>query len=54
MSKIYLAINYGPCEGWKLYECSTLEEALSSVRHGGTFGCEWKILKELEIKITDE
>jgi len=54
MSQVYLAINYGPYEGWQLNPYDTAFEALKAVRDGETYGHEWKILKELDIKIDEE
>lgn len=51
--RIYLAENYGAYEGWKLREVKSVEEALELVKSGQTYG-EFKILKELEIKVVDD
>lgn len=48
----YLAINYGS-EGWQLNPCDSPELALKSVKEGGSFGNEWKILKELNVTVED-
>ena len=53
MNKIYLAINYGS-EGWSLTEYKTPTEALNAVKDGDTYGTEWKIFKELQVKIVEE
>lgn len=55
MSKIYLAINYGAYEGWKLIEYETSKDAVDAMKNGEYSTCEeWKILKELEIRIIDK
>lgn len=53
MSQIYLAINYGP-EGWRFESYDTPNEALQAVKDGDTHGQEWKILKELDVKVEEE
>ena len=53
MGQIYLAINYGAYEGWKLTPYDIAAEALQAVKDGETYGNEWKILKELDIKINE-
>lgn len=53
MSQIYLAINYGCYEGWKLEPHDTAFEALDAVKNGETYGQEWKILRDLEITVID-
>ncbi len=55
MSQIYLAINFGAVEGWRLSSYDTAFEALEAVKSGSEiYGNEWKIVKELEIKIEEE
>ncbi len=54
MSQIYLAINYGTYEGWKLTPYDLAAEAMQAVKDGEGYGQEWKILKELDIKIAEE
>lgn len=49
----YLAINYGS-EGWHLKPFETPHEALQAVKDGETHGQEWKILKELTVKVKEE
>jgi len=53
MSQIYLAINYG-VEGWSLKPYDIVSDALEAVKNGETYGNEWKILRELELKVADE
>ena len=53
VSQIYLAINYGCYEGWKLEPYDTVFEAVDAVKSGQTFGNEWKIVRELEITASD-
>lgn len=50
---IYLAIDYGVYEGWKLVECKDAEDALERVRGGWTYGEPWKILKELKVSVEE-
>ena len=54
MSQIYLAINYGAYEGWKFEPYDTASEALQAVKDGETYGNEWKILKQLDVKVEEE
>lgn len=54
MSQIYLAINYGAYEGWKLEPYDLPSEALQAVKDGETHGSEWKILKELNVQVEEE
>jgi|AZIF01.1.fsa_nt_gi hypothetical protein len=56
MSNIFLAINCGMREGWRLEPFDTAFEAFNAVKSGfaNTYGYEWKIVRELEIKIEDE
>jgi hypothetical protein len=57
---VYLAIDYGCYEGWRLKEFSDAEAALAEVKSGTYSGCSgWKILEEIdayaELKLkTDE
>jgi len=51
---IFLAINYGAYEGWKLTPYLSADVALEAVKRGETYGNEWKILKEIQIKTVDE
>ena len=50
---VYLAIDYGCYEGWRLEEYETPELALEAVKSGQFSGSPWKILKELKITIED-
>jgi hypothetical protein len=50
----FLAINYGCYEGWKLDEYESMEKIIEVLKSGSTYGCQFKILKELEINIKDE
>lgn len=50
---IYLAINYGVYEGWKLVECKDAVHALERVKNGETSGEPWKILKELKVSVEE-
>jgi hypothetical protein len=50
---VYLAIDYGTYEGWRLQEYETPELALNAVKSGQFSGSPWKILKELKIAIED-
>ena len=54
MSNIFLAINYGICEGWRLEPFDTAFEALDAVKKGYTCNNEWKIVRELKINVNDE
>ena len=54
MNNIFLAINYGAHEGWKLTPFNTAFEALDAVKSGETYGNEWKIVRELEITVNDD
>lgn len=47
----YLAINHS--EGWALNPYDNIEELLKEVKLGGTYGSEWKVLKELEVNIEE-
>jgi hypothetical protein len=51
---IYLAINYGAYEGWKLTPYLSADVAIEAVKRGETYGSEWKILKEVSVKAIDE
>lgn len=54
MAQIYLAINYGQ-DGWSLNSHDTALKALEAVQKKGFYsGNEWKILKELDIKVEEE
>lgn len=47
---VYLAIDYGCYEGWRLEEAKDVETALEKVKGGSYSGCSgWKILKEIDI-----
>jgi len=50
---VYLAIDYGCYEGWRLEEYETPELALEAVKSGQFSGSPWKILKELKITIEE-
>ena len=50
---IYLAIDYGTYEGWRLEEYETAEAALKAVKSGQFSSSPWKILKELKISVED-
>jgi len=50
---IYLAIDYGTYEGWRLEEYETAEAALEALKSGKFSGSPWKILKELKITIEE-
>jgi len=55
MDKIYLVINHGAHEGWSLTPFDSASEALEAVKDGTViYGNEWKIMKELKIKIEEE
>lgn len=54
MSQIYLAINYGPFEGWSLIPHDSAKKALQEAKDGETHGNEWKILRELDIEIDEK
>jgi hypothetical protein len=54
MGAIYLAINNGSYEGWSLKVFPSSKDALKEVKMGGTYGSEWKILRELEVKVVEE
>ena len=46
---IYLAVDYGSYEGWRLEEVKDVDAALVKVK-GSYSGCSgWKILREIEI-----
>lgn len=49
MGKVFLCINYGAYEGWRLEEVSSPAEALLKVKRGKTFGNPWMIVKELPV-----
>jgi len=54
MGSIFLGINYGCYEGWKLTEFPSADDALQAVKDGDeTYGNEWKILRELDIEIKE-
>ena len=46
----YIAINYGQ-EGWQLRDFKTIDELHDAIISGKTQGNEFKIFKELRIKI---
>jgi hypothetical protein len=47
---IYLAIDYGCYEGWRLEEFKDVEAALASIKSGPPSGCiGWKILEEIDV-----
>jgi len=48
---IFLAVDYGAYEGWKLTLYETPKAALQAVIDGATYGNKWKILKELQVTI---
>jgi len=52
MGQIYLGINYGT-EGWTLTPYDIAAKALRAVKDGETYGNEWKILRELDIKVDE-
>ena len=54
MAQIYLAINYGEYEGWKLEPFDTADEAIQAVKNGETDGSGWKILKELDVIVEEK
>ena len=54
VAQIYLGINYGAYEGWKLEPYGTPYAALQAVKDGETYGNEWKILRELDIKVEEQ
>lgn len=51
---VYLAVNYGAYEGWKLEEYETPKKAIEAVQCGATYGNQWKILKELIVEIAND
>lgn len=51
---IYLAIDYGSYEGWRLEEYMTIDEAIQAVKDGKTYREPWKILKEIPTTIVAE
>ena len=51
---VYLAIDYGCYEGWRLIEYLTPEQALEAVKSGQYSGSQWKILKEIRLVVQDE
>lgn len=50
----FLAINYGAYEGWSLEEYLSLDVIAENIKLGGTIGNEFKVLKEIPLKIEDE
>ena len=52
MAQIYLALDY-MSEGWQLNPYDTTAEALQAVKDGETYGNQWKILRELDIKVDE-
>uniref|UniRef100_A0A6M3JH56 Uncharacterized protein n=1 Tax=viral metagenome TaxID=1070528 RepID=A0A6M3JH56_9ZZZZ len=51
---IYLAVDHGCYEGWRLMECETAEEAIEYVKRGETYSMPWKIFKELMVTVEKE
>ncbi len=51
---VYLAIDYGCYEGWRLEEYPNSKLALEAVKTGQTFGNPWKILREIQIQAAPE
>jgi hypothetical protein len=49
--KYYLARRDGG--GWSLEEFQSLEEIRGVIKTGGTYGCEFKVLKEIDFEFTD-
>ena len=47
-SKLYLAVNYGSYEGWKLQGYNSIDEVIKAIYAGNTYGNEFKVFKELD------
>ena len=55
MSQIYLALETGSYDGgWSLKKYNSPAEALQAVKDGETYGNEWMILRELDIKVEED
>ena len=54
MPQVYLAINYGAYEGWRLEPYDSPADALKAAQDGDTHGSEWIILREIICHFKEE
>ncbi len=54
MPQVYLAINYGAYEGWRLEPYDSPADALKAAQDGDTHGNEWMVLRELDLEIKED